>query len=1143
MEQKQPIVHNSHLLKYREPFGAVATSATVKICIDISLSIAVKTVTLRLWQDGIGAQIINMTAPTLREDEAVYEASIPVGEKYGIIWYYFIIETAENILFYGNNKDNLGGEGSLYNHEPPSFQITIYQEGVTTPTWFKNAIIYQIFPDRFYRDNKLMLTDKKNRLLHGSWQSKPIYFKDVKTKDIIAYDFFGGNLAGIIAKLPYLKELGISVIYLNPIFEAQSNHRYDTGDYHKIDEWLGDLNTFKMLCQEANKVGIAIFLDGVFSHTGSDSKYFNKEGTYETLGAYQSKKSPYYSWYCFEDYPDKYQSWWGFDTLPNVNELDLQYQDFIINNNESVLKYWLAQGIKGWRLDVVDEIPDQFLKNFYKTLKQENAEAVLIGEVWEDASHKASYGKIREYLNGDELDSVMNYPFRRILIDFILGHSDAKLAQRLVLSLYENYPLENFYAMMNLVGSHDEVRIMTILGEAQINEFMPDTEIADYQLPLEQYKLAMQRLKLLATWQMTFPGVPSIYYGDEVGMQGYKDPHNRGSFIWGNEDKKLLEWYKQIIAVRNANPALRTGSFKILQAEDDIFIYSRVINQGIDVFGQPAENGIFIVIFNRSKSEKYELTLEVPEISVGIMEDVLTSCQYSVSFGQVNLIVEPLSVIILQDVTPQYQKKAGILMHPTSLPSAYGQGTMGRAAYEFIDFLEKAGQSLWQILPLNIPDNVGSPYQSVSAFAGNVNLLDFEELMTSQLLTPALLNQFKAEFSAAQSCNSLTVCRKYLKVAFTNFKGSTDYEEFCQQQSFWLNDFALFMALSEKFSFKSWDKWPTALRVRETVAISQATAELLDEINYYKFTQYLFQRQWLKLKRYANSKGIKIIGDLPIFVSHNSADVWANQKIFKLATDGSPLTVAGVPPDYFSETGQLWGNPHYDWKVLAKTDYQWWIERFKTLLNLVDMIRVDHFRGFEAYWEVPFGQKDAVKGRWVKAPGQELFAAIRAKFGDLHIIAEDLGNITDEVIALKQHFDFPGMNILQFSLMIDENEEIKFTCDHNSIIYTGTHDNNTISGWLSQDLPEAKKTQIIKYLRTKVRKNCAESDLLLEFAYGSRAKFAIIPLQDWLNLDSSARMNLPGSVEANWQWQVQADCLSADLALKIKELVQYYNRQ
>ena len=1142
MDIDEKIIHNSHILKYRNNFGAIATGNTVTIRIKVARELEVAKVSLRLWQENIGETVVEMEIGADFEEYSIYETLLEIGEKPGVIWYYFILKIDDKIIFYGNNKENLGGEGKVYSHEPPSFQITIFSSGAVTPTWFKNAIIYQIFPDRFYRDDSKKLTDRKNRLLHGSWNNKPNYFKDVTTKEIIAYDFFGGNLAGIITKLPYLKELGISVIYLNPIFEAQSNHRYDTGDYHKIDSWLGDMDDFIKLCEQANKEGIAIFLDGVFSHTGSDSKYFNKEGSYNTIGAYQSKNSPYYNWYCFDEYPDKYQSWWGFKTLPNVNELDSGYQDFIINNDDSVLKSWLKKGIKGWRLDVVDEIPDLFLKNFYKTLKQENPEAVLIGEVWEDASHKVSYGRLREYLNGCELDSAMNYPFRRILIDFILGHSDAKLAKRLLMSLYENYPLENFYAMMNLIGSHDEVRILTILGEAEINELMPETEIANYKLPPDNYSLAVDRLKLLAAWQMTFPGVPSIYYGDEVGMQGYKDPHNRGSYIWGREDKNLLSWYKKLTKLRNNNQALITGSFKIIQAEDDILIYSRVISQGLDVFGKQAEDGMFIVAFNRSKTEQYELTIDVPEISEGIMEDVLTSCQYDISLGTVKLKLEPLSVVLLEDVTPQYPKKAGILLHPTSLPSEYGQGNLGDCAYAFIDFLEKAGQTLWQILPLNIPDYFGSPYQSASAFAGNINLLDLAQLVHEGMLTVQELDQYKMKFPFGNSKEIIELREEYLKLAFSRFKNDKEYHEFCHNEAIWLNDYALFMALRQYFNFSSWHNWPEEIKKRDEKILDRYNNELFNEVNYYKFTQYIFSQQWKNLKKYANSKGIKIIGDLPIFVAHNSADVWANQSLFNLDDNGQPKTVAGVPPDYFSEYGQLWGNPHYDWVALSKTGYQWWIERFRALFKSVDIIRVDHFRGFEAYWEVPFGEKTAVNGKWVQAPGKELFQEIIAKFADLQIIAEDLGNITPEVIALKQHFNLPGMNILQFSLLPNNEDEINFLCDYNSVVYTGTHDNNTMIGWFNEDMGVSGKELVRKYLTSKVRSSCESEDLLIEFAYSTRARVVVIPLQDFLALDSSARMNLPGTVENNWQWQCKKTDLSDELAKKINEKVVYYQR-
>ena len=355
--------------------------------------------------------------------------------------------------YYGNNPEQLGGMGTLYDHVPPSFQITVFNKGAKTPDWFKHAVMYQIFPDRFSRDGNAII-EKRGAVFHASWQDDPCYYKDPDTKEIVAYDFFGGNLKGIEKKLDYLKGLGISVIYLNPVFESESNHHYDTGDYHKIDPILGSNEDFRHLVDVAKAKGIRIIIDGVFSHTGSNSRYFNREGQYDTIGAFQSPDSPYFEWYNFRNFPYEYESWWNFSTLPDVKETTPSYMDFIIYDKDSVLHHWMKEGIAGWRLDVIDELPAAFSQSFFAELKKTDPDAVMIGEVWEDASHKVAYGVPREYLCGQEMDSAMNYPFRQILFDFLLGRTDAKMSLRRFESLRENYPRENFYAMMNLIGRH-----------------------------------------------------------------------------------------------------------------------------------------------------------------------------------------------------------------------------------------------------------------------------------------------------------------------------------------------------------------------------------------------------------------------------------------------------------------------------------------------------------------------------------------------------------------------------------------------------------------------------------------------------------------------------------------------------------------
>ena len=419
LEQKD-VEHNSQKNYYRSIVGAAEVGSKIRLGIRIDTTDTIKKVTLRTWQDYASEKFWTLTTVDDTK-EKFYTITLKMPEVGCLFWYYFIIETEDRTYFYGNNPEQLGGLGTLYDHLPPSYQITVYEKGAKTPDWFKHSVMYQIFPDRFCRVGDKMI-EKKGAVYHASWDDDPVYYKDPDTREIIAYDFFGGNIKGIESKLDYLKELGISVIYLNPVFESESNHHYDTGNYHKVDPIFGTNEEFRHLIDTAREKGIRIILDGVFSHTGAQSIYFNRDGRYDSLGAYQSPNSPYYEWYSFRNYPNEYDCWWDFWTLPNVRETTPSYMDFIIRNEDSVLKHWLNEGISGWRLDVIDELPIEFTETFYAELKRKDPDAVIIGEVWEDASNKIAYGFQRQYLCGREMDSAMNYPFREHLLNFLLGN-------------------------------------------------------------------------------------------------------------------------------------------------------------------------------------------------------------------------------------------------------------------------------------------------------------------------------------------------------------------------------------------------------------------------------------------------------------------------------------------------------------------------------------------------------------------------------------------------------------------------------------------------------------------------------------------------------------------------------------------------
>lgn len=1151
MLDKSEVEHDSRNVYFRSPIGAAEAGSVIRLGIRLRTPQQIGNVLLRVWHEKTGEKLVALST---RDDdssrEKFYRAELELPEKGCLLWYYFIIDTSSGTCYYGNNPDQLGGPGEVYDHVPPSFQITVYNKGAVTPDWFKHAVMYQIFPDRFFRKGDRIIP-KKGAVYHADWSDDPCYYKDPDTKEIVAYDFFGGNLQGIEEKLDYLCELGISVIYLNPVFESESNHHYDTGDYHKIDPILGTNESFHHLVETAREKGIRIILDGVFSHTGSNSRYFNRAGQYDTVGAFQSKKSPYYEWYHFRNFPQEYDSWWNFNTLPNVTETTPSYMDFIIHDPDSVLHHWMKEGIAGWRLDVIDELPEPFSQAFYAELKKTDPEAVLIGEVWEDASHKIAYGVPREYLCGQEMDSAMNYPLRGILFDYLLGHQDGQMILRRLESLRENYPAENFYAMMNLIGSHDVQRAITLLGEAAYYDGMPAVEQSRSRLEKAQYNLGLARVMMASLWQMTYPGVPCIYYGDEIGMQGFKDPYNRRPYPWEGGDLYLRGWYKKIIRLRNDHAALQTGVLLPLHGEGDTIAYARVIRGGQDIFGHAAKEEAFIAAFNRSRTETHTLVLDVSDFADGVFADALGgSASYPVQRGKVSVRLEPLKGILLERKQQKrhFDRQAGILLHPTSLPSKYGIGDLGKEAYRFVDFLKKAGQKIWQVLPLGPVDYIGySPYQSSSAFAGNPLLIDLDELIRQDWLSAA---EARVPFAANSSFVDFEWVRNFktkaLKKAWLKFQKTadnhSDYQEFCRKEDYWLADFALFTAAKKEFRGAAWMDWPESIRRREPAALAGLARRLEDSIGLVKFEQYLFHRQWQRLHEYAREQGIRILGDMPIFLAQDSADVWAAQDLFDLNPDGTAHTVAGVPPDYFSATGQLWGNPQYNWEAMKKTGYAWWKRRFRKLYEWTDVVRIDHFRGFESFWEIDGKAETAVNGRWVPGPGKAFFDVLREELGDMPLVAEDLGIITDEVEALRDACGFPGMKVLQFLLHFNEQGRLGFVASENSVVYTGTHDNNTTAGWYLQDLDDSTRAAIADMLHVRPDRPQEIVKGLIEFAYASDARLAVIPMQDVLQLDERSRMNTPGTVGLNWRWRLKPEYLLAADPEHLHELCRKYGR-
>lgn len=490
----------------------------------------------------------------------------------------------------------------------------------------------------------------------------------------------------------------------------------------------------------------------------------------------------------------------------------------------------------------------------------------------------------------------------------------------------------------------------------------------------------------------------------------------------------------------------------------------------------------------------------------------------------------------------KFTRRSGILCHPTSLPSKYGIGDFGKSAYEFIDFLNDAGQKIWQILPLSPTGFGDSPYQSFSAFANNHYLISPDILVNSGLLSKSDLIEHPIfpdeEIDYGNVIKwKLTVFEK----AFLSFTTSSDsnqetkFEKYCEDNKYWLEDYALFMSLKEHFNYSSWEFWEKKISNYEYDDVEKWKAKLKNKIKYHKWLQYTFFEQWLNLKSYANNKGISIIGDLPIFVAFDSADLWANPDLFILSV------LAGVPPDYFSETGQLWGNPHYNWEKMKEDEYKWWRMRFILLIKLYDIIRIDHFRGFEAAWHIPYGEKTAKNGKWVKAPGRDFFHNIFKHLGcEIPIIAENLGVITEEVEDLRLTFDFPGMKVLQFAFddFDAKNDFLPHNYEKNSVVYTGTHDNNTTIGWFNSINEDIKK-----YVLEYINSNGEEINWdFIRLILSSSSDTAIIPLQDILGLDNSARMNFPNTLGGNWKWRYKKEMLTDDILRRLKKLTKLYGR-
>ena len=563
------ILFDSKLLMHKDPFGTLTPDQKCTLNIHIPASVQATAVECIINQEN--GTLLKQVPMTYQMKKGAYDIfrGIFSFEDAGLYFYYFKIATRTGSFRLYKQGDHTNMEAG------DCWQVSCIPSDFTTPDWAKGATMYQIFPDRFHKAGKVDLTGKlEPYTVHQDWNEE-VDWRPNKEGVILNNDFYGGNFRGIAEKMDYIASLGVTILYLNPIGKSFSNHRYDTGDYMTPDPMLGTMADFSAMCHAAHAKGIKVILDGVYSHTGSDSLYFNRKKSFSGVGAYNSEKSPYSSWYTFQNWPNHYTSWWGFDTLPTVNKMDPKYMEYIIEGKDSVVAHWLKAGADGFRLDVADELPDAFIAALKKRIRQIRPDALLIGEVWEDASNKSAYGIRRRYFVDGELDSAMNYPFRTAILNFLRDRDNGIGLKNTVMTIAENYPRDVLLCNMNLLGTHDTPRILTAL----IDDFDGSREEkAKRRLSRSQYLTALERLLMASFIQYTLPGTPSLYYGDEAGLEGYRDPFNRRTYPWGREDQELLAHFKRLGKLRQECEPLRLGDIQFFQADDQKLGFSRTYN-------------------------------------------------------------------------------------------------------------------------------------------------------------------------------------------------------------------------------------------------------------------------------------------------------------------------------------------------------------------------------------------------------------------------------------------------------------------------------------------------------------------------------------------------------------------------------------
>lgn len=614
---------NSRDTFYRNPTGAVPDGKSIHFKVCLPRYLCCSAVTLKVHNEHTGeVETGSLFWCGMEGNDFEYWEVDYTPTQAALRYYYFELQTSSGTKYLGRTR---AGIGELQSY-PIAWQLTVYENTFKTPDWLSGGIMYQIFPDRFNKSGDTHEDIPYGHKLHENWYEQPDWMPN-EHGVITNSDYFGGDLKGITQKLDYIKSLGVNCIYLNPIFEAHENHRYNTANYRKIDPMLGTEEDYVELCEKAKKLGIKIILDGVFSHTGDDSIYFNKKNRYDNLGAYNSKESPYYTWFKFYQWPDVYHSWWGIGSLPEVNEDDPAVLEYHNGENGTVAQ-WLNKGAGGWRLDVADELPDVFLDKLRYAAKKADPDAVIIGEVWEDASNKIAYSQRRRYLLGKQLDSVMNYPFKDVILGFLTGWSGDE-AIEVVNNIIENYPPQVTRLLMNSLGTHDTERAITILAGEHAQNRGRDWQSQAHLSP-EQRERGLRMMKLATVLQYTLPGVPCIYYGDEAGVEGYKDPFNRSTYPWGHENKALISWYKKLGKLRNDVDCLAEGTFETVKCLDSVMSFVR----------RGKRDSLFIAV-NRSDCNTHHI--ELPEGFNGARTVIGSG---SISKGQVTL--HPQCCIILR---------------------------------------------------------------------------------------------------------------------------------------------------------------------------------------------------------------------------------------------------------------------------------------------------------------------------------------------------------------------------------------------------------------------------------------------------------------------------------------------------------------